>query len=62
MVVDRRRLEAVGGGHPLPFWPAGPAEPCSPSRHQGARACQGLGRQSGPHNPRVLFPDQPSPR
>ncbi len=50
------------GDIPLPFWPAGPAEPLCPSRHQGARACQASRMQTCPHHPGVLSPDQPSPR
>lgn len=48
-------------GTPLPLWPAGPAEPHSPSRHQGARARQASRMSARPQHPGVLSPDQPSP-
>lgn len=43
------------GGHPLPFWPA---EPLSPSRQQGVRACQALPSQT----PGFFLPNRPSSR
>lgn len=62
MVVDRRRLETVGGTSPCPSGLLSPLSHSAPPDTRGREPVGASWMQTCPHHPGVLSPDRPSPR